>query len=1205
MSASHAPATPETGDPVAERLVQWRAEVTRHGGPNTLLWSDHAIALDITHAHPGGLAKLLAGKSTRLTELYREASAQARAFSRARAIRAKQLELARERGVPGSFLAIGRASWSVARGPRPNAPVFLRRCELVPEDAAQGDFVVVATGELEFNPALRSYLVNAGGADIPFDVLVRMSMRSSGFDPGSAYEALGRAFIGPPGWSIAPDLWLTTFHYAKLSAAADFNRITPTLPAHPIVGRLARGSIGGPQPARVQDAANPEEMTVLDADPSQLAVLEAVRGRRTVVVDSGPGTGKTQTIVNIAADLARQGRSVLVVAGPAGSRAAVAGRLAHLGLSELVSEPGALPSGTARPRRDPVRAAAPQSDWTSAGRELADHVERMHRPRTPWGVTLDQIQERIAELCEDPDPPRSKVRLGGAPLAALGRLELAHWQDTLAGIAADGAWKTSGAEEDPWWGAVIRNQQDRADAEAALAELSPAGLERLDATFDAVFAGVDLPAFPRLVDYGDFVAEMGAIKEVLDVFRIGVFDAPLDEWTASDSGGTLDRWRHGRAVRSYLRPGHHPNDLDAILRKALAVRPLWRLIRASRTLPTQVTGLGQAATAYDKAAGHARYLGARLAGAPDLTRMPLTELSELVDRLGGARDRLEILAEVTGDLDRARAAGLGELVDDLAARSVPADRVARDVEFVWWASLLAELTAADPGYARANGDPVRAAGTRFRDVDRSLQRASAAGLAAQQRGREALIWLCSPLTVGLHLAPERTFDVVVIDEASALTVWESASALARAGQAVIIGDSRLPGPSAFTATTGGEPRRLRADQSLLEAASALWPVYRLEWHYRSHDERLIEAVGASAYAGEMHVIPRPGDSGGLRIESAPADAGGASEVAAAVAAAVTHARLRPKDSLAVVTLDADHAERIRMALMTALDASVDDFFVRDGPEPFVVLDATRLAGVTRDVVIVALGAHALGQVASPTGMRLLTAALTRARSAMHVVHSVDSAGLESAESAISPGPRLLATLLQRRRSTTPPVPTSVLVTDLARRLRARGLRVRVGVAAGLVDLAVSDPFTRGPATLGVAVDGPAYAAITGVRMRDRLVYDQLRRLGWRPLRVLTVDLFRDPAREEARVMAALEKIAGGELHTGPVPTRGVRRAMRPPTGPANEPRDVRRVAGTPSAGPAAGAGKARTNDGQSTSLPPVPESAHDRWLRENRPPHWG
>ena len=57
-------------------MAAWRAELVAHSGPNTLLWSDQAIALDITHAHPGGLAKLLAGKTTRLTELYREASAR-------------------------------------------------------------------------------------------------------------------------------------------------------------------------------------------------------------------------------------------------------------------------------------------------------------------------------------------------------------------------------------------------------------------------------------------------------------------------------------------------------------------------------------------------------------------------------------------------------------------------------------------------------------------------------------------------------------------------------------------------------------------------------------------------------------------------------------------------------------------------------------------------------------------------------------------------------------------------------------------------------------------------------------------------------------------------------------------------------------------------------------------------------------------------
>ena len=64
----------------------------------------------------------------------------------------------------------------------------------------------------------------------------------------------------------------------------------------------------------VGEPTNPDEIFVLDADPAQVAVLEAARSGTSLVVDAGPGTGKSQTIVNLAADLARVGARTLILA---------------------------------------------------------------------------------------------------------------------------------------------------------------------------------------------------------------------------------------------------------------------------------------------------------------------------------------------------------------------------------------------------------------------------------------------------------------------------------------------------------------------------------------------------------------------------------------------------------------------------------------------------------------------------------------------------------------------------------------------------------------------------------------------------------------------------------------------------------------------------------------------------------------------------
>ena len=124
------------------RVAAARGAWTRHladlGGPNTLLWyrDQSTGTLDLTTAHPGGVAMLLAGRSTRLSDLVREPGALDDARRRCRAIAAKSRELAEERGILTGFLAIGMASWQLRLPdgrpvPRvPAAPVLLRSCAL-------------------------------------------------------------------------------------------------------------------------------------------------------------------------------------------------------------------------------------------------------------------------------------------------------------------------------------------------------------------------------------------------------------------------------------------------------------------------------------------------------------------------------------------------------------------------------------------------------------------------------------------------------------------------------------------------------------------------------------------------------------------------------------------------------------------------------------------------------------------------------------------------------------------------------------------------------------------------------------------------------------------------------------------------------------------------------------------------------------------
>ena len=77
---------------------------------------------------------------------------------------------------------------------------------------------------------------------------------------------------------------------------------------------------------------------VVDADVSQTKVIEEVRKGRNLVVQGPPGTGKSQTISNIIAAAAHDGKTVLFMAEKMAALSVVHKRLEKVGLGDLCLE---------------------------------------------------------------------------------------------------------------------------------------------------------------------------------------------------------------------------------------------------------------------------------------------------------------------------------------------------------------------------------------------------------------------------------------------------------------------------------------------------------------------------------------------------------------------------------------------------------------------------------------------------------------------------------------------------------------------------------------------------------------------------------------------------------------------------------------------------------------------------------------------------
>ena len=811
---------------------------------------------------------------------------------------------------------------------------------------------------------------------------------------------------------------------------------------------------------------------------------------------------------------------------------------------------------------------------------------------------------------------------------------------------------------------------------------------------------------------------MRGVHETLEVFRPEIFDVPLDEHVVAtgsrayraESAVELGGWSRSRVrrqARRMLRPGRPPADLHAELVRARNQRIAWHDLVGAGGRPEISPRLEEGEAAYQGLVADLTWLDERLRPGPDdgpmlTTSFPLlrARLARLAERL----DRLDILPQVTAVVDELRAARMGEVMDDFAARGVAAEHVPAEVEHVWWASLGQEIRARDPRYANHDGGALRLAADQLAGLD-EVGRTSDAGRVravvdrrARQRAREhprqtdllhaqaglgqghlpfaalhreadrviGALRPClavSPYAVAQVLAPGTAVDVVVLDDATTVSVAEAVSALSRGRQTLVIGRPDGAVPSAFRASAGTRPVTdpSAAPPSLYAAATAVLPERRLAWWHTDLDARL----ALLPPEGITHGAPSPLRVPALRLDHVEGTAAvlpgtdsaiewTAAEVARVVELVLEHARHRRDQTLAVLTLTADMAHLVRDGVRDGIgrldgDVAAGEFLAGVGVEPFVVAQVEEADGLLRDVVLLAVGygrtphgrvLHRFPALNLPGGEAALIAATARARQELVVVSTLRSGDLDAGRLRATPAGRLVELLahaeaggIHEGESTTAQG-GDPLMSYLASRLRQEGLTVQaqMGVGPHRVELAVGHPSVADRWLVAVESDGPGYAALPGVRARDVLRPRQLRRLGWEPIRVWSTDLYRDPAPEVVRVVAAVTatlrarnaQVAAAEAlePKAPEPAGESEPSVAEPNSAQeteaaaeSKPTEAAKASEVGEVGEAAKPGKRkklkrssaeRSADDTDTGWGERPRSGdeHDRWLEEQRPPHW-
>ena len=416
-------------------------------------------------------------------------------------------------------------------------------------------------------------------------------------------------------------------------------------------------------------------------------------------------------------------------------------------------------------------------------------------------------------------------------------------------------------------------------------------------------------------------------------------------------------------------------------------------------------------------------------------------------------------------------------------------------------------------------------------------------------------WAMSPLDVAQTLPPESLFDLVIFDEASQVMPCDAVCALLRGKRAMVAGDSRqLPPTSFFESSSVEDDYEDEADsladyESILDVMDSRVHRRPLTWHYRSQDERLIAYSNQQIYHGSLTTFPGADSDRCLDWVLVPHRMGvttekgsNSDEVLKVVDLMIDHARIRPLESLGVIAMGMNHANRIDESLRRRIQEEnsqeLEDFFGDSKEERAFVKNLERVQGDERDAIILSVGygKHASGEMLyrfGPLNMeggeRRLNVAITRARKRMTLVSSFEYADMDPKRTRAK-GTAMLRGFLKFAESggaeldgADAQMPLNSFEVDVLNKLSASGLDIvpQYGCSGYRIDFAVRHRSKAGFA-LAVEADGASYHSSPTARDRDRLRQEHLERLGWRFCRIWSTDWFNDHRREVERVLAAFE-----------------------------------------------------------------------------------
>ena len=239
------------------------------------------------------------------------------------------------------YIAFGTLTWTPKRELLPiKTPLLLVPVHIERMSEGRGYLLTRQGEEVELNPLLLHCLcLREIGIELP------KPPEESYLVPSAYLRTLKDFLVGKElgaGWTVGEETVLGRFPLVKMRLYDDLTKLSTRALQHPVVRALAGDTaalttlptVSLPTVSEL-NVAPERDYLLLSADTAQEQAIVAASRGYSFVLEGPPGTGKTQTIINILGQLLSQNKSVLLVSNRIASLEAIHQRLQERGLGHL------------------------------------------------------------------------------------------------------------------------------------------------------------------------------------------------------------------------------------------------------------------------------------------------------------------------------------------------------------------------------------------------------------------------------------------------------------------------------------------------------------------------------------------------------------------------------------------------------------------------------------------------------------------------------------------------------------------------------------------------------------------------------------------------------------------------------------------------------------------------------------------------------